>query len=151
MISGLCSDKAIAEASIKARTDMATASNEAGGLYALLASSREDVGTCVDELRSGKQNMQQSVRSHFASLRQALDAREANLLGQVEDVFDDGAEYLEQTASSVEGLITDLSDVMAASGEDRGGAQTEQLRSVVRASSEVHAVINEGLQDWVER
>lgn len=151
MISGLCSDRAIAEASIKARTDMATASNEAGGLYALLASSRDDVGTAVEELRTGKQNMQQAVRKHFASLRQALEAREANLLSQIDGVFEDGSEYLEQTASSVEDLITDLSDVMAASGEDLGGAQTEQLRSVVRSSSEAHVVINEGLQNWVEQ
>lgn len=151
IITGLCSDKAIAEASIKARTDMAKASNEAGGLYALLASSREDVENAAAELRAGKQSMQDTVRNHFASLRQALDAREANLLGQVDEVFEDGCEYLGQTASSVEDLIADLSAVMAASGEDRGGAQTDQLRSIIRSSSEAHATINQGMQNWVEQ
>ncbi len=151
MITGLCSDKAVAEASIKARTEMAKASNEAGGLYALLASSRDDVGSASAQLRAGKQSMQETLRKHFASLRQALDAREANLLAQVDVVFEDGSEYLAHTASSVEGLIADLSNVMAASGEDLGGAQTEQLRSIIRSSSEAHAAINHGMQNWVEQ
>ena len=151
IITGLCSDKAVAEASIKARTDMAKASNEAGGLYALLASSRQDIENAAAELRAGKQSMQDTVRKHFASLRQALDAREANLLGQVDDVFEDGCEFLGQTASSVEELIADLSAVMAASGEDRGGAQTEHMRSIIRSSSEAHAIINQGMQNWVDQ